>query len=47
MRASSNSKRLAARFGPECERSNIRDPNLDRTQTLRPEALSMVAHLYA
>jgi hypothetical protein len=47
MRASSNSERLPARFGPECGRSNIRNPNLDRTQTLRPEALSMISHLYA
>ena len=45
MRACSNSKRLRERFGPECGRSDIRNPNLDRTQTLRPEELSMVLPL--
>jgi hypothetical protein len=47
VRARSDSKRLPARFGPECGRSNIRNPNLNRTKTLRPQALPVISHLYA
>jgi len=47
MRAGGDRERLAACFGPEGWRSNIRNPNLYRSQTLGTKAVAMVLHLYA